>query len=238
MASEVSVPTGWTLDVLDEHVSDIMFNGAERVEMDCALCRQAAAAGCFDRFDDGDPWLPELKRLASGLLSWRCLTVRPPWSWAMSVEGDEGKGVENRSTNTNWREWVAIHSGRQWSERGAGDPRVNGLWDKHRSIDPEYWEVQPLNVCSVEEKSGLNVIGGSGIIVVARIVDAHRDEGCCRPWGETDYTHADGHQVRRVWHWVLADRRRVDPPLPVPRGYQGLWKPDPDLLAELGRVVA
>jgi len=149
---------------------------------------------------------------------WRCLTVRPPWAWATSVEGDEGKGVENRSTNTYWRDWVGVHSGKQWSLRGATDQRITDLVDRRAALGVD-----------VEEP-------GSVIVTIARIVDSHLDEGCCRPWGESDYTHADGRQVRAVWHWVLADRRRVDPPLAVPRGYQGLWIPDADLAGELDRL--
>lgn len=177
---------------------------------------------------------------------WRCLTVRPPWAWAMSVEGPEGKGVENRGANTNWREWVAIHSGKEWSEWGKDDPRITRLVGRRvmaslpdsivdavvASLSGDIVDaVVPLDLPDVD-------LAPPGIVAIARVVDSHLDEGCCRPWGETDYVHADGHQVRRVWHWVLADRRRVDPPLPVPRGYQGLWKPDPDLADELARLVA
>jgi hypothetical protein len=58
-------PPEWTDDALREHVADIMFNGAESLDPDCILCQEAAHGGHFDRFDDGDPWLEDLKRRAA-----------------------------------------------------------------------------------------------------------------------------------------------------------------------------
>lgn len=49
---------------LERHVTDIMFDAGAELEFDCQLCQQAALLGLWDRFDDGEGWLAELKRRA------------------------------------------------------------------------------------------------------------------------------------------------------------------------------
>lgn len=49
---------------LQQHVNDIMFDSNAQLELDCQLCQQAALLGLWDRFDDGEGWLQELKRRA------------------------------------------------------------------------------------------------------------------------------------------------------------------------------
>lgn len=65
-----AVPADWELEVLREHVAEIVFDSSERYEPDCALCRRAVAAGLFDPFggvddeggndDDPDVSLPAI----------------------------------------------------------------------------------------------------------------------------------------------------------------------------------
>jgi len=63
-----SAPGEWTRELLQDHVSEIMFNGVERIELDCVLCQQAALAGLWDHWydedDDDSDWLAELRRRA------------------------------------------------------------------------------------------------------------------------------------------------------------------------------
>ncbi len=182
---------------------------------------------------------PSRTRQVSAGDAWRCLSVRPPWAWATSVEGPDGKDVENRSGRTNWRGWVGIHSAKQWSERGKQDPRIHRLAGRQvLTLTTASLRTLAADPMAVIAACTENLAPPSSIITIARVVDCHLDEGCCRPWGESVYEQAGGHRITRVYHWVLADRRRVDPPLVVPRGYLGLWKPDPDLADELAGLVA
>lgn len=140
---------------------------------------------------------------------WRCITVRQPW--AACIAGGF-KPVENRSMTSNYRGWLGIHAGKQFSTRGVGDVRVRGV----------YYRIPP-------ELAAFSVV-----VAVAQLVDVHPDARCCRPWGESDYHDAAGDKVRSVYHYVFENIRPLLPPLPAD-GRLGLWKPDPDLAAELDR---
>lgn len=48
-----SVPTEWTEELLQEHVSEIVFDASEEYDPDCVLCQKAQALGLFDPY--GDP---------------------------------------------------------------------------------------------------------------------------------------------------------------------------------------
>lgn len=62
----------------------------------------------------------------------------------------------------------------------------------------------------------------SAILAVADITDIHQATGtCCEPWGEP-HDH--------VYHWTLANIRPLPTPVPA-KGRQGLWTPNPELLA-------
>ena len=63
-----SVPGEWTRELLQDHVSEIIFNSVEQVRLDCVLCQQAAVAGLWDPWydpDEGDTgWVAELRARA------------------------------------------------------------------------------------------------------------------------------------------------------------------------------
>jgi hypothetical protein len=67
-AGAPSVPGEWTRELLQDHVGEIVFNGVERMELDCVLCQQAALAGLWDHWYDPDEddsdWLAELRARA------------------------------------------------------------------------------------------------------------------------------------------------------------------------------
>lgn len=135
----------------------------------------------------------------------RAITVRQPWAWAIEAGH---KTVENRTRGTNYRGPLAIHAGLGWSERGAADPRVKA------------------------HKGATWVFGA--IIALAELEDSHPDTGCCRPWGESQYTEAGGRTRTVLHHLILHDIRPFKTPVPC-RGALGLWTPGPDLLQALTR---
>lgn len=124
----------------------------------------------------------------------KVLTVRQPWAWAI-IHG--GKLVENRTWLTHYRGPVAIHAGTLWSRRGRSSPLIRPAFMAAR---------HPLGT----------IFHRSVIIGLAELVDAHWAEpGCCHsPWAEYEVFKEDERKPGRVSHFVLADRRPVDPPVP------------------------
>jgi len=143
----------------------------------------------------------------------RALTVRQPWAWAI-VEG--GKHVENRSRGTTYRGPLAIHAALTWSARGASDPRVLAAWDP----------------AGLGRGWGPDDFPAGAVIGVVDLVDAHPAAGCCEPWGEAEYSEANGRTVRTVHHLVLEQPRALPEPIPA-RGALGLWTPPRDLIDRL-----
>lgn len=140
----------------------------------------------------------------------KALTVRQPWAWAIARGG---KLIENRSPGAvSWqpRLNLAIHAGSSWSKRGATDDRVKLAWfEQYRGL-----------ALSPESEPRLR---GGIILAVVDLVDVHPDAFCCRPWGESEYAHASGAQVRDVTHLVLENVRPCVPPVEYRRGMLGLW---------------
>lgn len=148
----------------------------------------------------------------------RCLTVRQPWAWAIA---HAGKTVENRTLRTEYRGTIGIHSALTWSQTGLADPRIRAALARaaHR---PRF------TADLIDQAADAGVI-----IATARLVDCHPTAGCCAPWGETSYIDAaTGRPTTNVWHWVLEAIRPLREPVPA-RGQLGLWRPTPDVLAEL-----
>lgn len=140
----------------------------------------------------------------------KAITVRQPWAQAIAAGL---KPVENRSRGFPrvYRGPLLIHAAMAWSVRGRTDPRIR-----------EHWHVL--------EPSGFPV---GAIVATARLVDVHPDDGCCRPWGESEYVGADRQLHRGVAHLVLEDVEAFAHPVPC-RGALGLWTPPPhvaDLVA-------
>lgn len=122
--------------------------------------------------------------------SLRAITVQPPWTVPILTGA---KTVENRRQATCWRGQLAIHVSRTWSPHAATDPRIRGL------------DAVPDHLWRLATTSG-------AIIAVARLVDCHRDTGCCRHvWGNPD-----------AWHLVLANITPLTVPVPA-RGNLGVW---------------
>ncbi len=89
-----SVPGEWTRELLQDHVSEIVFDNVERVELDCVLCQQAALAGLWDPWYDEDEadsdWLPELRRRGGGAVSGLEPPIPPrPVGPGISAKGQE-----------------------------------------------------------------------------------------------------------------------------------------------------
>lgn len=135
----------------------------------------------------------------------RAITVRQPWAWAIA---HGGKTIENRSQPTRYRGPVLIHAGAGWSDRGERDPRVRDL---------------------LVTRAGTPATR-SAVIAVAQLVDCHPDAGCCRPWGESEYTEAGGRTRTAIHHLVLEDVAPLAQPVPA-RGQLGLWRPSPEVAA-------
>ncbi|QMU22059.1 ASCH domain-containing protein [Gordonia rubripertincta] len=138
----------------------------------------------------------------------KCLTVQQPWAWAI-VRG--GKLIENRTQTWTYRGPLAIHAGQRWSDRGAQSDLVHRAWYEHHS--PHSIVGGRLPEWQFEKGS---------IIGVVDLVDVHPDAGCCRPWGESAYTEAEGRVRHLVSHLVLENPRKLSEPIPA-RGALGLW---------------
>lgn len=120
---------------------------------------------------------------------------------------------------------LAIHAGATWSKRGASDPRVAVRWITRYA---------PLAL-SPESHSKLL---GSQFLALVDLVDVHPDSGCCRPWGESEYAHANGASVRNVTHLVLDNVRVLEPSVLWTKGRLGLWTVPDGVEAKIRARVA
>jgi ASCH domain len=117
----------------------------------------------------------------------RGLTVRRPWA-NLIVAGH--KTTENRGWATRHRGFLVIHAGRKWEPSGAALAAELGFAGFGQA-----------NECP------------TGFVGVVQLVDVHRADGCCEPWGSPG---------PNVYHWVLTDARRLPHPVAA-RGKQGLF---------------
>lgn len=153
----------------------------------------------------------------------RALSVRQPYAWAIA---SGRKVVENRSQYTAFRGTLLIHAGGTWHAEGETDPTIAAAWGE---------EVERLGVGPAGYSGPIHPMRHPdffprGILATVRLVDCHAAQGgCCPPWGR----HPDGPGIlpaRPVWHWVLADARRLYAPVPA-KGRLGLWRPSPEVMA-------
>lgn len=168
----------------------------------------------------------------------KAITVKQPWAWAIA---HGGKTVENRSRGTAYRGPLAIHAGQAWSERGAEDGRVLNAWTAWLSGRPtspptpehmrDQWEHS--DVLEPDDERERELIPRGAIVAVAELVDAHPDAGCCRPWGESQYSEASGRVRTVVNHLVLEEIRPLAEPVPC-RGALGLWRLPEDIVPIVG----
>lgn len=115
----------------------------------------------------------------------RALSIRHPWA-ELILAGI--KPVENRTWATSWRGATLIHAGLRWDTSGAAAAASHG-------IVPD----TPLP---------------TGYLGIATVTGIHRDNDCCRPWGQPG-----------VYHWQLTSARRFNHPIAAP-GRLGLFRPD------------
>lgn len=140
----------------------------------------------------------------------KAITIREPWCSAVA---DGHKLVENRRRGFpgSYRGIVLLHAGLQWSNRGLEDERI------HHAYPTTAYEM-------IERaRQGLGCVIGQ-----AELVDVHRDAGCCRPWGESEYHESSGARQTEIVHLVFEQPRRWATPVPA-RGKIGLWIPSAQL---------
>lgn len=156
----------------------------------------------------------------------RLLTVREPWASAI-IFGD--KNIENRSQGfpKKYRGPLWIHASKEWSERGAFDPRIRETFAQ----GPFSYAVRHRVAYRGRPPHPFH---GGYVIGRAEVEDIHPAAGCCEPWGEESYpaANAEGRPAGVVTHIVLAERRALAQPIPA-KGALGLWRPDEDLALEL-----
>jgi hypothetical protein len=151
----------------------------------------------------------------------KALVVQPPWSSAIAAGV---KVIENRSWGTSYRGPLLIVAGARWSKRGAADRRIRAWWWGANFSRPT---LEATDLSYAFRRAAC----------VCELVDVHPDGGCCRPWGESEYTDDDGKTRASLFHWVLEETRPVQDRIPV-RGRLGLWTPDPDLVAAVTEATA
>lgn len=74
------------------------------------------------------------------------------------------------------------------------------------------------------------------IIGLVDLVDCHRETGCCRPWGESEYPEGMERSRRQVTHLVLENPRALAEPVRC-RGALGLWRPSDETAEQLDRAL-
>lgn len=171
----------------------------------------------------------------------RVLTVRQPWAWAIIFGG---KSVENRTRNIagDYRGPVAIHvalqfadlGGESWNRRIAAEVgRLSraGLPGNERVVSHIANEDHPKH--HVHRRYGHR----GAVIGVVELTDVHNHEEprprspmrvartTCSEWA------MDSHH-----HLMLANPRPIDP-IPA-KGRLGLWRPDPELQAQIEAALS
>lgn len=137
----------------------------------------------------------------------KALSIRQPWAACIAAGH---KDVENRTWGHSHRGLVAIHA--------------SATVDPDALLDPDTASL----IREATRDLGSGYRSGGAILAVARIEDVHPyspyNPGCCYSrWAER---HAG------VWHWVLAEVRRLDAPIPA-KGRLLLWETDADLTGQI-----
>lgn len=124
----------------------------------------------------------------------RALTVRQPYAACIAYAG---KTVENRVTRWSYRGTILIHAGAAVDKAAKKHPPMASV----------------IRGLQLEQRA---------VIAVARIVDAHDNDGECTPWSLPGHTH-----------YVLDDITPLSLPVPHERGQLGLWFPPAELVARV-----
>jgi hypothetical protein len=120
-----------------------------------------------------------------------------------------GKNVENRGWSTSYRGPVLLHSGKQW------DSSPFSLWS---SATPSV----PKGIPRSPDEHPLGIVGVVNIVGMCEPVSRCQ----CGPWA-----------IRGEHHWKLASARALPEVVPC-RGRQGLWIPDPEVMAAVSTQLA
>lgn len=172
----------------------------------------------------------------------RVLTVRQPWAWAI-IHG--GKDVENRTRNIagDYRGPVAIHAGKEWAIQGAHSPAVARAYFDYR--ERTGWRVaEPIDQAVASfakrgmDRRTINAPFFGAVIGVANLWAVHKADRirpfgrfiCC-PNDDSQQWAMDGH-----YHLCLSNPRPIDP-IPA-KGRLGLWRPDPELQAQIEAALS
>lgn len=170
---------------------------------------QLADAIAAALLDADDVEFEEIARKARAVFTGdiRALTLKAPWG-ALIASGQ--KTVENRVWELKYRGLVAIHTG-QGVDRAAMKLALDEQGDGF--------------IRRAYRRIASRLTRPSHIVAVARIDDCHPYEpGCCvSPWAE---------KHEGIWHWTLTGVRALPEPIPA-KGRLGLWRPSPDLVAQV-----
>jgi hypothetical protein len=150
------------------------------------------------------------------------LTIKPPWSWAIT---HSTKRIENRGWQRPFRGTLAIHAGKGWDEDGQDSPILRRAW---QNAGQDLRALMPNN----------SRIALGAVVAVADVVDicgaqmrSYIPSDCeCGPWA-----------ARAQYHWRLDNVRALSEPVPC-RGALGLWTLPDDVeaavVAQLGEQVS
>lgn len=109
------------------------------------------------------------------------LTVRRPWASLLLVSSQiGGKNVENRTDSTDYRGPVLIYGGTRIDQAGIELGQRLGMREMSFHCDQQGW------------------LGASVL------VDVHRAQGCCAPWGTTPFNPG-----QPKYHWVFESPARL-----------------------------
>lgn len=148
----------------------------------------------------------------------RVLTVRQPWASAIVFEG---KSPENRSQLWHYTGPVAIHAAAAVDQAGFDHPAIVATMGAAAKLGfgAPATLARPLHT--------------SAVLGVVQMIGAHPAEDDCCPgnvWAERGLG---------VVHLVVRNPRPFLEPIHGVTGRLGLWKPDNDLLHQIGdRLVA
>lgn len=151
----------------------------------------------------------------------RALTVRPPWSWAIS---HGPKRIENRTRRVHLRGPFAIHAGKGWDWDGWNSGLMRRAWQKAGHdvyrLDPDNPQMTMGAVVAVADLADICSMSRQSTEIVCE----------CGPWAQPGQHHL-----------ILADVRPLAEPVPC-KGMLGLWRlpagVEAAVMAQLGEVAS
>lgn len=165
----------------------------------------AALLAAIDAADPVPAAVLDTARAALSLADWRALTVRQPWATGIvgMPGGHGGPKPVENRTRTTNHRGPILIHAGLHYDLDAGSRN----WAMCRWLTSG--DVLPSKLAT------------GAIIGTAVIEDCHQCDGSCSEWAEPE-----------SWHWVLGERRALAEPIPA-KGALGLWRPGPDLVAQV-----